>query len=381
MLLDNPYSNDRRVFTEAETLSYAGHDISVVAVKSSEFPDFENKNGVKIYRFLESDIFDIKKPKVYHKYAKEIIEKFDFEVIHAHDQYMLHLGATIKKIKKNVSLVYDSHELFHEWPLNLSNFKNFWVAIKSYIVRKMLVRREKKNAKQVNRFITVNQSLANILKDYFNHPKEIVFLRNLPERNLIQTPHNDLRVKLQIPDSKKILIYIGANLYLHTINIEQVMYELADQDDIAMVFICGLATPSTKQVIEFVKENNFNNIYFHDLVKPEEIMYYLRGGDVGILATWNKKNKSYWYALGNKFFEYIQAGIPVLATAQPEHIPILEKYECGVLVNPDNKGVFLEGFRKIISNYDYYKQKTILAAVDLCWENDSTKLLNLYKEI
>jgi alpha-maltose-1-phosphate synthase len=381
MLLDNHYNNDRRVFTASETLAEAGYNVTVVALKNDNFKENETRNGVEIFRLLEKDIFDIKQLNVHKKYARLIADGFDFDIIHAHDQEMLNLGVEIKKIKKNAKLIYDSHEMFHEWPLNLSNFSSFWIAIKSYLVRKTLIFRERRNIKHVDRIITVNQSLATILAKYFKHDQEIIFLRNFPRRNYAHGKNNLIREKLGIDASKKILIYIGQNVYLKTLNIEQVLLELKNQIGIDMVFVCGVETPSAQQVIKFTKDNGIDNIHFLNRVRPDEITTYLQGADVGILATWNKKNKSYWFALGNKFFEYIQAGIPVLATAQPEHIPILKKYQCGVLVNPDQHGVFLEGFRKIISNYEFYRMNTIEASKELCWENEYQKLLTLYSEL
>jgi glycosyltransferase involved in cell wall biosynthesis len=381
MLLDNGYNNDRRVFTEAETLVEGGFEVIVIATKEEDLSLREKINGVTIYRIFESDIFDIKNRKAHKNYALKIITDFEFDIVHAHDQFMLNLGAEIKKLKKNVKLVYDSHEMFHEWPLNISNFDNLWIAIKSYIVRRLMIYREKRNIYYVDDIITVNQSLSTALKDHFQYKKDIVFLRNLPRKNNDHTTNDIVREKLGISKDKRILIYIGQNVYLKTLNIEQVLLELKNQPNIEMVFICGIDTHSSKQVIEFTKKNEINNIHFMNRVDASEIITYLKGGDVGILATWNKKNKSYWYALGNKFFEYIQAGIPVLATMQPEHIPILEKYECGVLVNPDSSGAFIEGFQKIIANYDYFKQKTIVASNDLCWENEKQKLLNLYSDL
>ena len=61
MLLDNPFTNDRRVQREAETLAKAGYDISLVCTKAKNLPDEEVINGVKVFRLFDQPaLFDVK---------------------------------------------------------------------------------------------------------------------------------------------------------------------------------------------------------------------------------------------------------------------------------------------------------------------------------
>lgn len=381
MLLDNPYINDRRVYCEAVSLAKNAYSVTIVATKLEGKASDEIDNGVRVVRILENDIIDIKTNKQFIRYRDYIINNFEFDVLHAHDQYMLHLGALVKqKLTKKVKLVYDSHELYHEWPINLANFNNFSIMLKSIIVRKLKIRRERKNGHLIDRVLTVNNSLAKILFTYFKQTKEVGVVRNLPNVNENPSPNNLLREKFNISADKKILIYIGRNVYRYTINIEQVLQELKNNEKVAMVFICG-KTSSTIEVMNYVKDEKIENVYFHDMVHPNEMMTYLQAGDVGIVSTWNKKDKSYWLALGNKFFEYIQAGVPVLTTIQPEYLTVMDQYKCGVAVNPDVPNAYLKGYNEIISNYEMYRNYTLEAAKDLCWENEEIKLLNFYNDL
>lgn len=381
MLLDNPFIDDRRVSCEAITLAKNGYSVTLIATKHEGYPKDEYISGIRVFRFLEDDIFDVKTNKQFIRYCDYIIDNFEFDVIHAHDQYMLHLGALIKqKLTKKIKLVYDSHELYHEWPINFASFKNFSIMLKSIIVRKLKIRRERKNGKYIDRVLTVNNSLASILNKYFKQTKDVGVVRNLPNYNENPIPNNLLREKFDISSDKKILIYIGRNVYRYTINIEQVLQELKNNEKVAIVFICG-KTPSTIEVMNYIKDEKINNVFFHDMVHPDEMMTYLQAGDVGIVSTWNKKDKSYWLALGNKFFEYIQAGVPVLTTIQPEYLTVMDQYKCGVAVNPDVPNAYLEGYNEIISNYEMYRNYTLEAAKDLCWENEEIKLLNFYRDL
>ena len=134
ILLDNPFTNDRRVYREAKSLIILGCDVTLVCVKKIGVPEYENIEGIEVYRIFEMDIFDIKKTKCFNRYASIIKDKFSFDIMHANDQTMLHSAVKIKTLIASSILVYDSHELFHAWPLNISNYNSKWIWLKSFIV-------------------------------------------------------------------------------------------------------------------------------------------------------------------------------------------------------------------------------------------------------
>lgn len=379
-LLDNTFTNDRRVHREAISLVKVGYELTLLAVKGNSLPEKEEIDGFKVERIFDEDIFDIKKGGCFNRYAQIISENYTFDIVHAHDQTMLHLGSKMKKNNPQLKLIYDSHELFHAWPLNISNYSNKIIFLKSFIVRKLFIRREHENRKQIDYVITVNQSLAKDLNDYLKTILFPIVIRNVPEKVKIINKKDILREKFNISSNKNILLFIGANIYRHTLNLEQVMDEFQGAKDVVLVFICTF-NDNSKPVMDYVKKKGFENIYFHDRISPNQIPEYLSSADVGLVPTWNKKDLSYWYALDNKLFEYIQSEIPVLTTLQPEYRAVIDKYECGVCVNPDEKDSYIKGFIKIMNNYSYYKTNTKTAKQDLCWENEEQKLIELYKKL
>ncbi len=377
VLLDNQFTHDNRVYRESVTLAAHGYDVTLLATKKAYLKDHETVDNVKVFRVFNDDIFNIKKPGCFKQYAKQITEEFSFDIIHANDQTMLHLAARIKKLRPGTIVIYDSHELFHDWPINLSNYNNLWLGLKSYVVRKMQVVREKRNRQAIDYLITVNQSVADNLKHYFKLKHQPAVIRNLPEPARFNSKRNTLRQIYNIPENTRILVFIGANIYAKTLNLEQVLNEFHNRKNTALVFIAS-KNMNSKAIMEYVKNNKIKNVFFHDLIKPSQIPEYLSSADVGLVPTWNKKNLSYWYALDNKLFEYIHAGIPVLATKQPEYANIVETYDCGVCVNPDTKNAYLNGFETILNHYDHFQTQAKKAAKQLNWENEQKKLVALY---
>lgn len=380
MLLDNPYTNDRRVQREAETLAKAGYDVSLICTKAKGIADEEVVNGVKIFRIFDQPaLFDVKNKSYPKKVASYIVENFPFEVLHTHDREMLHVARYIHQFKKGFKYIHDIHEMHFSFPV-ISGSSSFFVKLKSKAVHQLRVWREKSDAVNIKDFITVNYSLEENLRKYHQLQKHGVVLRNVPEKIEKIEHQNLIRKKFNIPEETKILVFIGANIYPQVLNLEQVISEVGNKKDLALVFICA-DNENKKMVERWTISQGFENVFFHPLLKPDEIPNYLASCDVGLVPTWNKKNLSYWYALDNKLFEYMMSEIPILATQQPEYIKMVDAYKIGVCVNPDQPNAYYNGLQEILNNYHYYKGNIPKAKEENNWEFESKKLLHLYNEV
>ncbi|MEI7801601.1 MAG: N-acetyl sugar amidotransferase [Bacteroidota bacterium] len=377
MLLDNGFTNDKRVIQEATSIA-ENFDLTLFCMKGNQLPLREIFKNVKVIRTIPEDIFRLQSYYKLKQIAREIAS-YKFDVIHCHDYLMLNIGAMVKGLNPETILVYDSHELFHSWPLNFSS-NNLIIILKSFFVRKIQVFNEKKFGRHIDYLVTVNQSLADNLQNYFKLENTPVVVRNVPQLEAKSSSENILRKKFDIPDNKKILVFIGAHIYLKTLNMAQVLNEVGNKDDLAFVIISS-ADEHRKQVEDYVHQKKFNNVYFHNVVPHNEITAYLSGCDAGIIPTWNKKDLSYWYALDNKLFNYLMAELPILSTAQPEYKAIVEKYNIGVCVNPDEHGAYYNGWKKLIENKGQYLNKLVETKKELNWENESQSLINFYDQL
>lgn len=52
------------------------------------------------------------------------------------------------------------------------------------------------------------------------------------------------------------------------------------------------------------------------------------------LVTWNPAIENNLYACANKFFEYIASGVPAITAPHPQHVQIIKRFGCGIIM-PD----------------------------------------------
>ncbi|HUX83736.1 MAG TPA: glycosyltransferase, partial [Chitinophagaceae bacterium] len=88
-------------------------------------------------------------------------------------------------------------------------------------------------------------------------------------------------------------------------------------------------------------------------------------------------NLNYRFSLPNKLFDYIHAGIPVLASNLPEVSGIIEGYQVGTCVSEVTPEAIAAGIRFMFGDPERYlgwKSNTAVAARELCWEQESKVL-------
>jgi glycosyltransferase involved in cell wall biosynthesis len=85
------------------------------------------------------------------------------------------------------------------------------------------------------------------------------------------------------------------------------------------------------------------------------------------------------FALPNKIFEYIMAGLCLCTTELPEIAGLIREYDLGVTIpTPDPAAIAVAINSLDRDRIDDYKRNALIAARELCWERESEKLLASY---
>lgn len=255
---------------------------------------------------------------------------------------------------KNKKLIFDAHELFPEVPelVHRKFVKKFWIKIEDFIFPKLRYS------------YTVCQSIA----DYYNvkYGIKMQVLRNVPylQTTEKQTNNNDI----------KTIIYQGA------LNVgrglEWIIRAMPHVED-AKLIIVGDGDIKNDLVTLADKLQLNNKVQFTGKVLPEKLKEYTSTADLGLCLLENR-GLSYYYSLPNRIFDYIHAGIPVLATDFPEIRSIVETYKSGVLINHYEPEYLAETINNILSE-KFDNGHFAELAKKFCWQNEEKKLIEIIK--
>ena len=288
------------------------------------------------------------------------------DVLLANDLDTLLPNYLVSKLK-GIPLIYDSHEIFCEVPELQSNTikKKMWEALESWIVPKLKY------------CITVNQSIANYFTNKYKVP--FIFVRNIPNYSKIIKLKS--RTDLNLPLSKKIVILQGAGINMQR-GAEELVEAFKYLDESYLLLIIGSGDVIKQLKSNVIKFELQNKVNFIDKIPASELRHYTSVSNLGVTIDKNS-NLNYHFSLPNKVFDYMHAGIPILASKLPEIEHLISKYHVGIYIDnhePQHIAHKISSF--LNSNYYLeYKSNTIIAAIENNWETEKQKLVNLLNSI
>jgi glycosyltransferase involved in cell wall biosynthesis len=110
-----------------------------------------------------------------------------------------------------------------------------------------------------------------------------------------------------------------------------------------------------------------------------QLRAYTRQASLGISLE-EERGLNYRFALPNKLFDYVQAGIPVLVSGLPEMRRIVEEYGIGQILDDPEPQNLARQIREMMGSDEWrmqWKKNLSKAAAELCWEKEEQKFIDL----
>lgn len=360
----NDLSTDQRVDKVCRTLMDLNLDVTLVGRKLPGSLPLDRpykthrmklifKKGAKFYAFYNIRLF------FYLLFRK-------VDVLHANDLDTLMANRFISIIK-GCELVYDSHEYFTGVPELLSREK----------VRKIWQGIEKRIVPKLKNMFTVNDSIATLYKDDYGVHFKVV--RNVPFLEEIKKTKS--RKELGLPEDKKLIILQGSG-----INVDRGSEELVESMryvKTANLVIVGGGDVIEDLKIRVAKWELEDKVFFIEKCSYNEMMQFTMNAELGVTLD-KDTNINYRFSLPNKIFDYIKAGVPVLATDLVEVRRIIDSYGIGVItttLEPKELAIQIDAFLSDEERCQSAHANMKKAITELNWEKESEVIKEIYRDI
>lgn len=324
---------DARIFyKQAISLARAGYVITLFAPLDSMAKSICNEHNIK-YVPLHTASSRLDRPKRWVQLV-HLLRKQQFDVWHFHDPELLPvLILTRWLLAKQVNLIYDVHE---DVPKDIHD--KAWIPS---LLRKPLSRVvDVIEGWGIGRCQLVVAATDSIGKRVARFSSNSIVVRNFP---LVSRP---VLPDLKISKSKKVrIIYIGS--LTEPRGILQIVQAMSYLQDVPVeLLLLGEFYPAVFE--KKIKMLAGDNVIIHSKVPFETVPGYLLVSDIGIVCFLPTPN--HIEATPNKLFEYMQAGLPVIASNFPYWEEILQSSGCGILVDPSSPSLIAEGIRRLVDN-------------------------------
>jgi glycosyltransferase involved in cell wall biosynthesis len=245
---------------------------------------------------------------------------------------------------KNTRRVYDAHELFTE--------------LKEVVTRNAVHRTwlkiEKKAVPAFSFGYTVSESIAAEFQR--RYAVEYSTIRNVPV----------LREWVPVEAPGKFILYQGA------VNEARGFEWLipAMQGVNSRLVICGDGN-FMSQLKELIKKYRVENkVELRGLVGPDELWHIARSAHLGV-AVAEKTGLNQYFALPNKFFDYIHAGLPQVTMDYPEYRKINAQHEVAILIDDLSPERIAAAINKLLHDdvlHTRLRQNCLEQRIKLTWQ-------------
>ncbi|MFO0773157.1 MAG: glycosyltransferase [Nitrospiraceae bacterium] len=281
----------------------------------------------------------------------------------ANDWITLPLAARLARERGGV-YVYDTHELaLHEYSEQLR-----WRLLRKPIIH-ALESRGIRGAKHVS---VVSAGIADALQEQYGIQVAPTVIRNMPSYQPATFQSVGAAIKL---------LYHG--IVVPHRGLEEAIESVQNWREEFSLTIRG---PGDRSYIEGLREKARlcgvgSRVVFAPAVTMASLVQAAREFDVGFFALPGHSQHNR-YALPNKFFEYLMAGLALCVSDLPEMRTLLQRYDLGVSMASTRPEVIAATVNALTpTTIEAYKRNALQAAHELNWDRESQKLLSAYDKV
>jgi hypothetical protein len=296
----------------------------------------------------------------------QAIRRAQPDVAHFHDPELIPVGLALKLL--GIKVVYDVHENVPEIIMK-RDYIPVWIR---KAISFSMAGLEKAAARVFNRIVVVTPAIG---RRFPGH--KTVLVQNFPIKKELISIHSK-----PYEDRPADFAYVGG-LTRERSAVEMVRALSCINYEIEVkLHIAGNFRP--KELKNEIKNiDGWNSVVFYDWVDRCETANILSQARAGLVLFHPAPN--HLDSQPNKLFEYMSAGLPVIASDFPLWRKIVEGSDCGLLVNPQDPTAIAQAMKWILDNPQKARQmgENGKRAVEEIynWETESRKLIAMYDEL
>lgn len=373
MFVSNAFVSDPRVYAEAKSLVQAGFEVTVIAWdREKQNPLRQNWDGIEVVRlrtrlapkhgfasWLWNGFNLLLWQRQAYRQALILNKETRFDFIHCHDLDTLAIGTRLKR-KLGLPLIYDAHEIYgymmaRTFPHRIANIF-LWL--------------EKRLMRRVDKIVNVCEPQRRYFESITDKPVSVI-MNCKPLQSLEYQPSDN--------QGDFTLLYVGS---LHKGRAVPMLVQAAKELPGVQCLIGGVGQPGYVQALK-EECSRTSNVTFLGRVPFDQVIPMTMKADCVFLMV-NPEDLNNRMGLGNKQFEAMVCGRPIICTKGTYSGEVTEQEEVGLAVEYSEQ-VLKEAIIKLRDNPELREKlgKNALKAAKAKynWQKQEEKLLELYKSL
>lgn len=262
----------------------------------------------------------------------------------------------ISRLKKIIR-IYDAHELFTELKevITRPSVKRMWTKVEKYAIPKF------------KWGYTISESIA----EEFHRRYQVNYetIRNIPPLKPLE----------ESQPAERFILYQGA--VNEARGLEYLVQAMKWVD--CKLIICGDGNYMQELKALIHQYQMEDKIHLKGMLPPRELWKIAPKAILGVGQA-EKEGLNQFYALPNKFFDYIHAGLPQVTMNYPEYKKFNDQYNVALLIDDLSPKTIAQAINILLSQdvlYKQLKENCIKVREELNWQHEEKKLLAFYHSI
>tara|TARA_R110001583_G_scaffold58103_1_gene173441 strand:+ start:14872 stop:15999 length:1128 start_codon:yes stop_codon:yes gene_type:complete len=358
--------HDTRIYNKiCHSLAQGGYDVFLIVADGLGDESINNieildvgTNTSRLKRFLNTS-----------KSIFNLALELNCEIYQFHDPELFPVALKLKK--RGYKVIFDSHEYLPGQILDKEYIPVFFRKLISYSVEKYF----DINIKKLDAVISVT---PHIIDKFRSKSGNAIQLTNYP---ILESDNNSF-YKEEYIKRKNTVFYAGT---IYETSQQYHIIKAIESIDNVKYSLVGTINDKYKNILKILSA--WDKVELTSFVPKVELDKIAMNATIGLAIFDYIPNLGYKIgSLGvNKIFEYMLYGLPIICTDFILWKEIVEKYNCGLYVNPNDINAITKAIRYLIENkeeaYEMGQNGRNAVLEEFNWNTQETILLHTYKSL
>jgi glycosyltransferase involved in cell wall biosynthesis len=306
-----------------------------------------------------------------------VVDALGPDVIHAHDVEMLPVAARAAARAaaegRPIRWIYDAHE----WVAGLSQYAGrtrravaAWASLEAEYIRR------------ADAVITVSDDLADALQRRYQLAARPTVVLNIPPflDSAAVTP--DVRTAAGVPEGAPLLVYSGGVQAARGVQTAVAALTSLHDAHLAVVAVPSVHSHAMRAIAaQAASLGVADRVHPLDPVPPQEVVSFLRTADVGLIPL--RHYGSHEFALANKLFEYLHAGVPMVVSDCRAQAHFVREHGLGEVHTADDPEALAAAVRAVLARQDQLRAHLAVteARETFTWPRQALAIQRLYGDL
>jgi glycosyltransferase involved in cell wall biosynthesis len=193
-------------------------------------------------------------------------------------------------------------------------------------------------------------------------------------------PATGLRRATGIRPGEPLIVFSGVMTRRRRLDV--VLEAVALLPEVNLAVVAAPDDPLTTELLARAAELDVSDrVHVVPKVPPDSVVPYLAGADVGVIPY--ERSQAIDISLPNKLFEYLHAGLPIVASDATATVDFLRRYGLGEVAALDDAAGWARAIDRALRPPHYRDRVEDWRALrdDWCWERQAERLVTLYRDV